>query len=128
MVLMGMKRVNQSHVYRILQFLAAEIRPLYIAERAALTFDFERTSQYHNSLLDAHIILAQASLAVLLRDTDVNSHADSAVLAGMLLIIGRLMHNILRLLSDHGTDLDAEESDERPVVGERTSRSYAVAF
>jgi hypothetical protein len=39
-------------------------------------------SQYHISLLDAHTLLAQASLAVLLRDPDVNGHADSGVLAG----------------------------------------------
>ena len=38
-------------------------------------------SQYHISLLDAHTLLAQASLAVLLRDPDVNGHADSGALA-----------------------------------------------
>ena len=38
-------------------------------------------SQYHISLLDAHTLLAQASLAVLLRDPDVNGHTDSGVLA-----------------------------------------------
>ena len=39
-------------------------------------------SQYHISLLDAHTLLAQASLAVLLRDPDANGHADSGALAG----------------------------------------------
>ena len=38
-------------------------------------------SQYHISLLDAHTLLAQASLAVLLRDPDVNGDTDSGVLA-----------------------------------------------
>ena len=38
-------------------------------------------SQYHISLLDAHTLLAQASLAILLRDPDVDDHADSGVLA-----------------------------------------------
>ena len=38
-------------------------------------------SQYHISLLDAHTLLAQASLSVLLRDPDVNDHYDGAVLA-----------------------------------------------
>ena len=39
-------------------------------------------SQYHISLLDAHMLFAQASLAVLLRDPDVKGHVDGAVLAG----------------------------------------------
>ena len=39
-------------------------------------------SQYHISLLDAHTLLAQASLAVLLRDPDFNGRADSGALAG----------------------------------------------
>ena len=39
-------------------------------------------SQYHISLEDAHTLLAQASLAVLLRDPDVNTHADNGPLAG----------------------------------------------
>ena len=38
-------------------------------------------SQYHISLEDANTLLAQASLAVLLRNSDVNNHADSAPLA-----------------------------------------------
>ena len=38
-------------------------------------------SQYHISLEDAHTLLTRASLAVLLRDLDVNSSADSAPLA-----------------------------------------------
>ena len=38
-------------------------------------------SQYHISLEDANTLLAQASLAVLLRDPDVNNHADSTPLA-----------------------------------------------
>ena len=39
-------------------------------------------SQYHISLLGAHTLLAQASLAVLLRDPDVNGQVDGGVLAG----------------------------------------------
>ena len=39
-------------------------------------------SQYHISLLDAHTLLAQASLAVLLRDPDVDGLADSGALSG----------------------------------------------
>ena len=38
-------------------------------------------SQYHISLLDAHTLLTQASLAVLLRDPDVDGLADSGALA-----------------------------------------------
>ena len=38
-------------------------------------------SQYHISLEDAHTLLTRASLAVLLRDPDVNTHSDSAPLA-----------------------------------------------
>ena len=38
-------------------------------------------SQYHISLDDAHTLLTRASLAVLLRDPDVNTHSDSAPLA-----------------------------------------------
>ena len=39
-------------------------------------------SQYHISLLAAHTLLAQASLALLLRDPDVKGHTDGGVLAG----------------------------------------------
>ena len=39
-------------------------------------------SQYHISLLDAHTLLARASLAVLLRDPDVDGLTDSGALAG----------------------------------------------
>ena len=39
-------------------------------------------SQYHISLLDAHTLFARTSLAVLLRDPDVDGHADSGALAG----------------------------------------------
>ncbi|KAN0127635.1 hypothetical protein V8E53_014554 [Lactarius tabidus] len=39
-------------------------------------------SQYHISLVDAHTVLARASLAVLLRDPDVNGHVDCGVLSG----------------------------------------------
>ena len=38
-------------------------------------------SQYHISLLDAHTLLAQAALAVLLRDPDPNGHVDRGALA-----------------------------------------------
>src|ERR1700761_8145353 len=140
-VIMGIKRANQSHAYRMLQCLAVAIRPLSVAELAELlAFDFDvaegempklnsnwrwedyeeaalstcsslvtvvlndgspvvqfshfsvkeflmsdrlaasmrEISQYHINLEDAHTLLAQASLAFLLRDPDINNHAHNA--------------------------------------------------
>ena len=143
-VVMEIQRANQVHAYRMLQCLAAAIRPLSIAELAELlAFDFDTAkggipklhsdwrwedheeavlstcsslititpghgsplvqfshfsvkeflmsdrlatstrdiSQYHIALEDAHTVLAQASLGVLLRDPGVTNGADSAPLA-----------------------------------------------
>jgi ankyrin repeat protein len=64
----------------IVQFSHFSVKEFLMSDRLATS----RTdiSQYHISLVDAHLVLAQASLAVLLRDPDVNADADSAVLAG----------------------------------------------
>ncbi|KAN0128641.1 hypothetical protein V8E53_013560 [Lactarius tabidus] len=64
----------------IVQFSHFSVKEFLMSDRLATS----RTdmSQYHISLVGAHSVLAQASLAVLLRDPDVNGHADSAVLAG----------------------------------------------
>ena len=142
-VMVGIKRANQSHAYRMLQCLAVAIRPLFVAELAELlAFDFDvaegelpklnskwrwndheeavlstcsslvtvvpndgsplvqfshfsvkeflmsdrlatstrEISQYHISLEDAHTLLTQASLAVLLRDPVVVIDSDSVPL------------------------------------------------
>ena len=144
-VMMGIKRANQSHAYRMLQCLTVAISPLTVAELAELlAFDFDVAegempklnsnwrwedheeavlstcsslvtvvpndgspvvqfshfsvkeylmsdrlatstrdiSQYHISLEAAHTLLAQASLAVLLRDPDVINQVNNAPLAG----------------------------------------------
>ena len=143
-VMMGIKRANQVHAYRMFQCLTVANRPLSVAELAELlAFDFDVAkggipklnsdwrwedheqavlstcsslitvvpghespivqfshfsvkeflmsdrlatstrdiSQYHISLLDAHTVLAQACLGVLLRDPDVENSADSGPLA-----------------------------------------------
>ena len=143
-IVMEINRANQVHAYRMLQCLAAAIRPLSIAELAELlAFDFNVAkggipklnsdwrwedheeavlstcsslitvipshgspivqfshfsvkeylmsdrlatstrdiSQYHIALEDAHTVLAQASLGVLLRDPNVTDSADRALLA-----------------------------------------------
>jgi ankyrin repeat protein len=140
----NIKRANQAHAYRMLQFLTVAIRPLTVAELAELlAFDFHEAegdiptlkpnwrwedheqailstcsslvtvvpndgspivqfshfsvkeflmsdrlatsrrdiSQYHISLEDAHTLLTQASLAVLLRHPEFNSSAVNAPLA-----------------------------------------------
>jgi ankyrin repeat protein len=63
----------------IVQFSHFSVKEFLMSDRLATSR--RDISQYHISLLDAHTLLAQASLAVLLRDPDFNGHADSAVLA-----------------------------------------------
>ena len=64
----------------IVQFSHFSVKEFLMSDRLASSR--REISQYHISLLDAHTLLAQASLAVLLRDPDVNGHVDSGVLAG----------------------------------------------
>ena len=64
----------------IVQFSHFSVKEFLMSDRLATSR--RDISQYHISLEDAHTVLAQASLGVLLRDPDVNSHADSAPLAG----------------------------------------------
>jgi hypothetical protein len=63
----------------VVQFSHFSVKEFLMSDRLATSR--RDISQYHISLLDAHTLLAQASLAVLLRDPDVNGHADSAALA-----------------------------------------------
>jgi hypothetical protein len=64
----------------IVQFSHFSVKEFLMSDRLATSR--RDISQYHISLVDAHTVLAQASLAVLLRDPDVNGHVDSAALAG----------------------------------------------
>jgi ankyrin repeat protein len=64
----------------VVQFSHFSVKEFLMSDRLATSR--RDISQYHISLLDAHTLLAQASLAVLLRDPDVNGHADNGVLAG----------------------------------------------
>ena len=59
----------------IVQFSHFSVKEFLMSDRLASSR--RDISQYHISLLDAHTLLAQASLAVLLRDPDVNGHVDS---------------------------------------------------
>jgi ankyrin repeat protein len=63
----------------IVQFSHFSVKEFLMSDRLATSRS--DISQYHISLVDAHTVLAQASLAVLLRDPDVNGHVDGAVLA-----------------------------------------------
>ncbi|KAN0130191.1 hypothetical protein V8E53_011948 [Lactarius tabidus] len=63
----------------IVQFSHFSVKEFLMSDRLATSR--RDISQYHISLVDAHTVLAQASLAVLLRDPDVNGHVDGAVLA-----------------------------------------------
>ena len=67
----GSPRVQFSH-FSVKEFLMSD----------RLATSRKDISQYHISLLDAHTLLAQASLAILLRDPDVNGQVDGGVLAG----------------------------------------------
>ena len=64
----------------VVQFSHFSVKEFLMSDRLASSR--REISQYHISLLDAHTLLAQASLAVLLRDPDVDGLADSGALAG----------------------------------------------
>jgi ankyrin repeat protein len=63
----------------VVQFSHFSVKEFLMSDRLATSR--RDISQYHISLLDAHTLLAQASLAILLRGPDVNGHADSGALA-----------------------------------------------
>jgi ankyrin repeat protein len=63
----------------VVQFSHFSVKEFLMSDRLATSR--RDISQYHISLLDAHKLLAQASLAILLRDLDVNNSADRAPLA-----------------------------------------------
>ena len=63
----------------VVQFSHFSVKEFLMSDRLATSR--RDISQYHISLEDAHTLLTRASLAVLLRDLDVNSSADSAPLA-----------------------------------------------
>ena len=71
--------VIPNYGFPIVQFSHFSVKEFLMSDRLASSR--RDISQYHISLLDAHTLLAQASLAVLLRDPDVNGHADSTGLA-----------------------------------------------
>jgi hypothetical protein len=64
----------------VVQFSHFSVKEFLMSDRLATSR--RDISQYHISLEDANTLLAQASLAVLLRDPDVDNHADNAPLAG----------------------------------------------
>ena len=64
----------------VVQFSHFSVKEFLMSDRLATSR--RDISQYHICLEDAHTLLTRASLAVLLRDPDVNSSADSAPLAG----------------------------------------------
>ena len=64
----------------VVQFSHFSVKEFLMSDRLATSR--RDISQYHISLEDAHTLLTRASLAVLLRDPEVNSSADSAPLAG----------------------------------------------
>ncbi len=71
--------VIPDHESAVVQFSHFSVKEFLMLDRlAASTGDI---SHYHISLEDAHTVLAQASLGVLLRDPDVKHGADSAPLA-----------------------------------------------
>jgi ankyrin repeat protein len=66
--------------YPVVQFSHFSVKEFLMSDRLATSR--RDISQYHISLEDANTLLAQASLAVLLRDPDVNNHTDNGPLAG----------------------------------------------
>ena len=64
----------------VVQFSHFSVKEFLMSDRLATSR--RDISHYHISFEDANTLLAQASLAVLLRDPDVNHHADSATLSG----------------------------------------------
>ena len=71
--------VVPNHGSLVVQFSHFSVKEFLMSDRLATSR--RDISQYHISLEDAHTLLTRASLAVLLRDPDVNSHSDSAPLA-----------------------------------------------
>ena len=63
----------------VVQFSHFSVKEFLMSDRLATSR--RDISQYHISLDDAHTLLTRASLAVLLRDPDVNTHSDGAPLA-----------------------------------------------
>ena len=64
----------------VVQFSHFSVKEFLMSDRLATsTGDI---SQYHISLSDAHVVLAQACLGVLLRDSDVTNGTDNSPLAG----------------------------------------------
>ncbi|KAI9438390.1 hypothetical protein BJY52DRAFT_1217465 [Lactarius psammicola] len=63
----------------VVQFSHFSVKEFLMSDRLAMST--RDISQYHISLEDAHTVLAQASLGVLLRNPDVNNDADSTPLA-----------------------------------------------
>ena len=63
----------------VVQFSHFSVKEFLMSDR--LTTSRRDISQYHICLQDAHILLTRASLAVLLRDPEVNTSADDAPLA-----------------------------------------------
>ena len=68
-----------SYPSPIVQFSHFSVKEFLMSDRLASSK--RDISQYHISLLGSHTLLAQASLAVLLRDSDFNGHVDRGVLA-----------------------------------------------
>jgi hypothetical protein len=64
----------------IVQFSHFSVKEFLMSDRLATSR--RDISQYHISLVDAHTVLVQASLGVILHDPDINADADSAPLAG----------------------------------------------
>ena len=64
----------------VVQFSHFSVKEFLMSDRLATSR--RDISQFHISLLDAHTLLAQASLAILLRDPDVDGLADSVALSG----------------------------------------------
>ena len=63
----------------VVQFSHFSVKEFLMSDRLAMSR--RDISQYHISLEDAHTLLTRASLAVLLRDPDFNTHSNSAPLA-----------------------------------------------
>ena len=72
--------VVPGHGSPVVQFSHFSVKEFLMSDRLA-TSPTRDISQYHISLEDAHTVLAQASLGVLLRDPDVTNGADSTPLA-----------------------------------------------
>jgi hypothetical protein len=91
---------------QIVQFSHFSVKEFLMSDRLATSR--RDISQYHICLEDAHTVLAQASLAVLLCDPDINSHADSTVLAGYAArhwMTHALVENVASQLRDGMEDL-----------------------